>query len=632
MIAKQAEISYIPETNDLIMTSDLRRLAAIMFTDMVGYSALAQVDEERALDLLYLHQAMVRSIYPQHQGKEVKTIGDAFMLEFSSAVNAVKCAVQIQREFSEYNRDKNENDRIYLRIGVHVGEVVDRDDDIYGDGVNISSRLEPIAQPGGICISEDVERHIRNKVDVAIMKMEPQDLKNINLPIDIYQILLYAEPTAAPPKQDNNKLAVLPFQDLSPDKDTDYFADGLTEEITMHLSRLKNLKVVSRTTSMRYKNSDLDLQEIGKKLNARYILEGSVRRYEDQLRITAQLIDVATDTHLWAETYKGNIAEIFDIQENVSKNIVEELKVALSPEEQVALSKRSTENIEAYDVYLRARGMLFHLTKSYLLSAIDLFRAAIELDARFASAYAGLSEAYSFLYEAHDKKGEFLDKAMEASLKAIMYDATSSEAYSALGYVYYNKSSKEEALTSILKAIELDGDNFFAHWILGRLYRLMDRDKDAVQEFDTVLELNENFHTAIMDLKMVNEKLGNEQELERLTQKAIPYYRNYLLRFPDDTRAHIFYGFFLLRAGNVEEAKTKMRRAIELSPNDVGMMYNAACFYSQIKELESAIKYLKLAIENGFGNFEYLQHDPDLANLKGTEEFQEILRSGGVGG
>jgi len=608
------------------MATETRRLAAIMFTDMVGYSAISQKSEQLAIELLEVHRDLLRSIFGKHAGREVKTIGDAFMVEFASALNAVKCSIEIQKALKDYNTSASPDRKIYLRIGIHVGDVEDKEGDLYGDGVNISSRLEPLAHPGGICISEDVARQVQNKIDIDLKKMEDQDLKNIKLPIDIYQINLYADPNAGPDKVDNNKLAVLPFQNISPDKDSDYFSDGLTEEITMHLSSIKELKVVSRTTSMWYKGVQKNLVSIGKELNARYILEGSVRKHEDNLRITAQLIDVETDSHLWAETYRGNMADIFDIQENVSKKIVEALRLTLTPAEEVALGKRSTTNSEAFDYNLRAREYLYKYTKSNLLTAIDLFQAATDLDARFAAAFAGMGEAYAMLYETHSKKAEWLEKATEASLKAIMYDTASSEAHSALGFVYYNKNSLDEALTSVQNALDLDEDNYFAYWIKGRTYRMMDNDKDAVGQFDKVLELNPDFHSAYGDLQMAYKKLDDQEKLAEVLDRALTFYPKYLLRHPDDARAMSFYASFLLNRKMVEKAKFQMAKAIELSPNDVNMIYNAACFYAELDDKQAAIETLAKAVENGFGNYEYIKHDPDLDIIRNEPAYIELMK------
>ncbi len=422
------------------------------------------------------------------------------------------------------------------------------------------------------------------------------------------------------------KLAVLPFRNISTENDSNYFSDGLTEEIIMRLSGIKELEIASRNTSMRYRNSDLDIESLGKELKAKYILQGTVRKHKDDLRISTELIDVEKDSELWAEIYSGKMADVFAIQEKVSKKILKSLQLKLTPKEKVAISESSTMNSEAFDTYLKAREFLYRYTKSYLLLAIDLFQSAIDLDPEYAAAYAGMSEAYAMLYETHDKKLSWLEKAEESALKALIYDPNSSEAYGALGLAYYNKNSLNEALIAVQKAISFDPDNFFAYWIRGRLYRMKDRDSEAVIDFNKVLELNADFHSAYGDLQMSYEKLKDKENLEDTIQRAVLFYPNYLLHQPQDARAHQFYAFTLERLGRRKEAKEEMRKGIEINPYDLIIVYNAACFYALIGDKKASIENLKNAIDNGFGNFEYIKHDPDLYSLQEEPDFIALLQ------
>jgi len=596
-----------------------------MFTDIVGYSAMSQKNEALALELLEYHREVLREIFNIHEGNEIKTIGDAFLVEFGSALDAVNCSIEIQHKLYEYNSSCGKDRNIFLRIGIHVGDVVHRKGDIYGDGVNISSRLEPLAQPGGICISEDVARQVQNKLSVSLEKMSKQALKNIDLPVEIYQIQLHESPKIAT-KAEVNKLAVLPFENMSPDRETDYFSDGLTEELIMHLSRIKELQVVSRTTIMQYKNAQKDMHTLGHELNARYILEGSVRRHRDDLRITAQLIDVKTDSHLWAETYKGNMADVFDIQESVAKQIVQAMRLTLTPAEEVALGKRATLNTEAFDFNLHAREFLFRSSKSYLLSAVDLFQEAIKLDPRYAGAYAGLGEAYAIIYVWHDKKEAWLDKAMDAALKALMYDNTSSEGYAALGLVYYCKREHDEAITAIEKSIELDPDNFFPYWIKGRIFRALDQFPEAIVQFSKVLELNPEFYTVYIELQMEYERVEDKEKGAEIVRLALEFFPGYLLRAPDDARAHIFHSAILLSVDRIEESKRRLERAVDLSPNDANMMYNVACNYARMGEKDLAVENLKKAVSNGFVDYEYFKRDPDFESIQDHPGFVELMK------
>ena len=283
-------------------------------------------------------------------------------------------------------------------------------------------------------------------------------------------------------------------------------------------------------------------------------------------------------------------------------------------------------NSDAYDANLRAREFLFRYTKSYLLLAIDLFQNAIDLDPKYAAAYAGMAEACALLYETHDKNLKWIKKAEESSLKALLYDPTSSEAYSALGLVYYNKNLPKEALIAAEKAISFDPDNFFAYWVRGRLYRVMERDAEAVFDFKKVLELNGDFHSPYGDLQMAYETLHDEKNLQETIERAVLFYPSYLLHHPDDSRAHQFYAFTLKRLGRLEEAKKEMHKGIEQNPNDPIIVYNAACFYALIDDKTAAIENLKKAMDNGFENYDYLRHDPDLNSLQKEPDFIALMK------
>ena len=432
-------------------------------------------------------------------------------------------------------------------------------------------------------------------------------------------------PAKASAKLENKKLAVLPFQNLSTKNGSNYFSDGLTEEIIMRLSGIKELDIVSRRTSMQYRDTELDIAALGRELNARYLLHGTVRKHKDDLRISTELIDVEKDAELWAEIYSGKMADVFGIQEKVSKKIVASLQLKLSPKEEVALGSRATSNSEAHDANLRAREYVLRYTKSYLLLAVELFQSAIALDPEYAAAYAGMSEACALLYETHDRNSSWLEKAEESSLKALIYNPNSSEAYSALGLVYYNKKLLDDALMAVEKAISFDPDNYFAYWVRGRLYRMMDRDSEAIIDYNKVLELHGDFHSAYGDLQMSYEKLNDKEGLQETIERASLFYPSYLLRNPDDARAHQFYAFTLKRLGRLEEAKKEMAKGIKLNPKDLIIIYNAACFYALIGDKRASIDNLKIAIENGFGNYEYIKHDPDLFSLKDEPEFQALL-------
>lgn len=421
------------------------------------------------------------------------------------------------------------------------------------------------------------------------------------------------------------RIAVLPFENISSDNETDYFAEGLAEELIVNLSRIKNVSVVARTSSMQYKGTKKDIKTIGRELRAGFIMEGSVRRFKDDLRISVQLINVASGTQLWGETYKGRLADVFDIQEQVSRQIVEALRVKLSPTEKIVLEKRSTVNAEAFDMYLRGRDFLYRMSKNNLQFSIQLFQKATELDTRYASAYAGLGEAYAYFYQFFERNTVWLDKAIESGLKALMYDSTLSEAYAALALAYYNRKSLDEANAAGRKAIDLDPNNFTGHWILGRIFFSTDRYQEAIDLFKKVIALNPDFYSAYTDLRMCYERVGDPKKLEEVLMQALEMYVRYQAQHPDDARARIFHATALAEIGKVEEAKVQGRIALELSPNDALMLYNGACFYARLGESKLAIESLRKALATGWENYEWMKRDSDLDSIRSDPQFVELI-------
>jgi serine/threonine protein kinase/Tfp pilus assembly protein PilF len=474
-----------------------------------------------------------------------------------------------------------------------------------------------------------LDRRIPHRLDSVVNKMLEKDrAKRYQSVEEVVKALeeVRTEIETATVAAKTKAIVVLPFDNISPDKESDYFADGLTEELIAHLSRLKDIRVVPRTTSMQYKGTKKDIRTIGRELGARYILAGSVRKFQDNLRITVELIDVETDAQLWAETYKGTLADVFDIQEKVSKQIVDALMVKLTPTEKIVLEKRATVNPEAFDCNLRARNFLYRRTKNSIQFAIQLFKKAIELDPRYAGAYAGLGEAYANLYQDFERKDAWLDKAIESSLRALMYDSTLSDAYAALSLAYWNKDSQDEALTASQKAIERDPNNFIGYWILGRIYHGTDKDREAVDLFNKVIALNPDFYSVYGDLQIVYARLGEKEKYDETLRTALKVYERYLSQHPDDARGHMYFATDLAQVGRKDEAKLEAARALELSPDDPLMLYNATCFYAQMGEKHLALETLKTAIAAGYANFDWLKRDTDLDSIRNEPAYIELMK------
>ncbi len=475
-----------------------------------------------------------------------------------------------------------------------------------------------------------IDKRIPQQFDSVILKMlEKEPERRYQHVQELIEKLneLKEEQKGITKEKKTKVIAVLPFENISQDEESNYFGDGLAEELIVNLSRLNDVKVVSRTTTMQYKRTKKDIKTIGKELGARYIMEGSVRKFQDNLRISAQLIDVLSDTQLWAETFKGKLADVFDIQEQVSKQIVDALMVKLTPTEKVELTKRPTLNAEAFDYNLRARNFLYKQSKNNVQFAIQFFEKAIALDSRYAEAYAGMAEAYAIKYAYFDRKDVWLDKALELSLKAIMYDSTLAEAYAALGLSYYYKGSFDEALTAVQKALGLDTNSFFAYWILGRIYYTTDREKEAIEPFKKVIEINPNFYTVYSDLRLVYERLGDKEMNDKLVKTSLEFYKNFLEQNPDDGRARIFLAQMLIIEGKIDEAKKETTIALELSPNDNVMLYNAVCVYSRINEKKLAVQTLRNITESGFEHYDWIKKDPDLDNIRNEPEYIELMKN-----
>jgi TolB-like protein/Tfp pilus assembly protein PilF len=425
-------------------------------------------------------------------------------------------------------------------------------------------------------------------------------------------------------RPERGAVAVLPFDNISPDAETDYFSDGLTEELIARLSLVSEINLISRWASMQFKGRAQDPTAIGNALGARYIVGGGVRRFQDSVRITVQLVDVATNLQLWGNTYKGKLDDIFDIQEQVAQQIVEALKLKLSFAEKVSLTKRPTLNAEAYDLYLRGQDQLYRLTKRSVEYAIQLFEKAIELDSRYASAYAGCSSAYGQMYQLISREERYRELAQELSFKALMYDNNLPEAYRAMGLSYFLWGKLNEATASCTKAVEIDPDDFIAHWTLGRIYFTEGKLEQARDLFRRVIDIKPSFYAGHLDMAQSCSGLGLAEDAEAAYRKLLEILPNYLLQNPDDARARLIYASQLGRVGRREEAIREGTKALVLSPGDPVMLYNAACMYVRIDEQDRAIESLRQAVAAGYCNFGWMQNDPTLAPLRGNPAFEAL--------
>jgi adenylate cyclase len=605
--------------------TEQRRLAAIMFTDMVGYTALSQRNEALALQLLEEHRRILRSIFPRFNGTEIKTIGDAFLVEFQSALEAAQCALEIQRTLAKRNHDVSPEHRIELRIGIHVGDVVHREGDVYGDGVNIASRIQPVAGIGGICISVDVERQIHNALEARFEKLAPIELKNVEVPMDLFRIVLpwerksevrseirrgedqksevrragvssarstwvwgaaavlfliigvgwwwtalshknlvsRASEGSQPQSIPEKSIAVLPFENLSEEKQNEFFTDGVQDQILTDLSQIADLKVISRTSVMQYKaGAQHNLREIAQQLGVAHLLEGSVQRAANKIRVNAQLIDARNDAHLWAQTYDRDLADVFAIQSEIAKAIADQLQAKLSPNEKTAIEERPTTNVAAFDEYSRAKTLLlttgFSLSqRTNYLQAIDNLNSAIARDPSFFEAYYQLVYANDSLYalgtdhiparlaqaetalqgaarlrpdapETHLARASHLYFALRdykgalAELEIARRSLTNDpRIYELTGYILRRQGKQEEGLRDLKRAVELDPRNPFTLAQLALSYQFVRRWPDTAAVLDRALaitpdDVETRTQRALVDLLWKADPQPLHQAVERV--------------------------------------------------------------------------------------------------------------------
>jgi adenylate cyclase len=519
-----------------------RKLAAIMFTDMVGYSALSQRDDKLALELLEEHRELLRKLFLEFHGTEIKTIGDAFLIEFNSALEAAQCAIEIQRTLAKRNHDVPAERRIELKIGIHIGDVVHRGGDVYGDGVNIASRIEPLAGAGGICVSMDVERQIRNALEARFEKLAPTELKNISVAMDLFRIVLpwerqtasgakseirsrswiwaaaaavlliaigigwwwatrshksIASPAAEnnPPQNVSEKgIAVLPFNNLSSDKENAYFAEGIQDEILTRLSKIAALKVISRTSTQKYKSAPDNLREVGQQLGVANLLEGSVQKAGNAVHINVQLIKAATDEHLWAESYDRKIDDIFGVEKEVAQNIAMALNAKLSGAEEQVLAQKPTDNSAAYEAYLRGKALIWGGDEGALRGAIQSFEEAVRLDPQFALAWANLSSARSIGFYYMDSTPAARAAAEQSLAKAEALQPELPEVQLARANFGYFVLGDNKNVRDVLQQLHLIWpNNAEVIQTLAFTYQRLGEWQKAIDAFDQVIILNPRY-------------------------------------------------------------------------------------------------------------------------------------------
>jgi len=591
-----------------------RKLTAVMSADVAGYSRLMSEDEAATVKTLETYREVMSSLIKQHRGRVVDSPGDNVLAEFASVVDAVQCAMAVQKECQARNAELPENRKMEFRIGVNLGDVIEEGERIYGDGVNIAARLEALADPGGICVSKTAFDHIESKLPLGYEYLGEQEVKNIPKPVGAYRVLMEPRVTVAedsekgkalplwrrkatlaggvalllvviaaliwnfyfrpPPMEvasvekmafplpDKPSIAVLPFANMSEDPKQEYFSDGLTEEIITALSNVPKLFVIARNSSFTYKSKAIKVNQVAEELGIRYVLEGSIRKAGDEIRVTAQLIDALSGHHLWAERYDRNLNDIFAVQDDITKNIITALQVKLTEGEQIRAAAKGTNNLEAYIKYLQAIDKITQFNRESNALGKQLAQEAIALDPEYAMAYGALHRTHLvdvWLGTSKSPK-QSIAKAMELIQKAIELDATYTEAHGHLGFLFSMVGEHDKAVAKGEHAVALNPNSAYAHMILGHTLRFAGRSEEAIPEYKKAIRLNPIPPTNYLF------GLGLAYCWTDQYEEAIKWCEKAVRKDPDSFMAHLMMTVVYSLSGRQQEARAEAAEALRINP------------------------------------------------------------------
>jgi adenylate cyclase len=591
-----------------------RRLAAILSADVVGYSRLMAEDEDDTVDRLTAYRDQIGSLVTDHRGRVVDFTGDNLLAEFPAALDAVQCAVEIQRALKGSNAELPDERRMEFRTGVHLGDIRVEEGRIYGDGVNIAARLEGLAEPGGIYISGTVHEQVRHKLALAYEDLGEQQVKNIPDPVRVIRVEIdgpggegprrarrgrgrlqravvatgvsvlligvvialswrlalglmidrigLSGPPESPPLPDEPSIAVLPFTNMSADPEQEYFSDGITEDLTAALSKVQGLFVISRHSAFTYKGQSFKVEDVGRELGVRYVLEGSVRKAGQRVRITAQLVDASTGFHIWGETYDRDVADIFAVQSEVSGEILRALGVEIKDAELERIRGKPTQDLTAYDLMTRGAYHLEKYTRKDNEEARRLFGQAIERDPELAEAYALIGVTYALeLGMGWNFEPELMDRAEEYTRRSLELTTSSSAAHITLATVQLFRGRTSEAIEVAKGAVEMDPNEDTAHMVLGSALLQAGSYVDALREVQMALRLNPRAPTMTwVVMGYANALVGREEEATRLWQRVVD-------ANPDMIMARVPLASAAWDRGQHEESREHVREILRVSPH-----------------------------------------------------------------
>jgi len=544
-----------------------RKLKAILSADVKGYSLLMADDEVHTIQTLKACRSLMSDLINQHSGRVVDNPGDNLLAEFPSAMAAVECAVEVQKKLRKENAKFVESMQLQFRIGVNIGDVVQDGDRIYGSGVNVAARIEGIADPAGICISRNTYDHVKDKLDLGIEYLGEHEVKNIDEPVRVYKVLLdtespeplFEEKLELP---DKPSIAVLPFVNMSDDPEQEYFSDGITEDLITDLSKISDLFVIARNSTFVYKNKSVNVQTIGNELGVRFILEGSIRKAGNRIRINAQLIDANTGGHLWAERYDRDLVDIFEIQDEVTQKIIVELTLNLTKNEENHLQHRGTENLKAYDCVLRGMKRYWKYTIEDHAQAQVLFEKAIDIDSDYARAYSWL--ALTFLHswtQGWNQTPQTLEKAFQLANQALALNESLPEAHRVLGDVFLYQKEHKRAVYELKKAISLNPNYSGALAGLADVLNWAGSAEEAIPLIKRAMQLNP-YHNAwypyVYGVSLIF--LGKNENAVNILERGV-------VHNPDFLAIHLALAGTYAEMGRDEDAKLEMKEVLRLSPD-----------------------------------------------------------------
>ncbi len=573
-----------------------RKLSAILSADVEGYSRLMGEDEEATVRTLTAYREVMATLIQKHRGRVVDSPGDNVLAEFASVVDAVRCAVEVQEDLRARNAELPEQRRMEFRIGVNLGDVIVEGERIYGDGVNVAARVEGLAEAGGISISGSVHEQIENKLTLGYEYVGEHTVKNIKKPVRVYRIRMKTEGTIPEAKKklvlpEKPSIAVLPFVNMSGDPDQEYFSDGITEEIITALSKVPRLFVIARNSSFTYKGKSVKVQEVGRELGVRYVLEGSVRRAGGRIRITAQLIDATTGHHLWADRYDRDLKDVFALQDEITMEILMALQCELTEGLQACVLGKGTKNYEAYVKVFQGREHIYRMNKEGIALARQSFEEAAALDPKFAIAHTHL--AWSYLLEVwfgfSDSSGQSMAKAVEFAQKALALDDSLADAYTLLGNIHLVQRQWEKAVTEGERSVALNPNSADNMGLFGSTLCYVGRPEEAVAMLEKAIRLNP------IPPDWLLENLATAYRMIGRYEEAIVELKKVIHRNPDYTEAWLNLAAIYISLGREKEAREAAAEVLRLEPKFSLEHFAQTCLFKNKADIDLYIDSLRKA-------------------------------------